>query len=302
MKFQFAIDRGGTFTDVFARDRDSGCIRVTKLLSVDPRNYPDAPREGIRRILEAETGVPHPPDQPIPTENIEWIRMGTTVATNALLERKGERSALLVTKGFRDLLFIGNQARPELFNLNIPPPSILYEEVVEVDERILLDDPRCQLEKKGFKREESVTKEDVFISRELNEDAVRGELQRLLDKGVKSLAVVFMHAYMHPKHEEAVGQLAESMGFQQVSLSSRVMPMIRIVPRGFTATVDAYLTPCIKSYVDGFASGFVNRLDGVNVTFMQSVRNESTKWELLIALLSLEGPVVLPRYLVPLTL
>jgi len=270
MKFQFSIDRGGTFTDVFARDADSGRIVVAKLLSVDPRNYPDAPREGIRRILEAETGRPHPPEKPIPTDNIDWIRMGTTVATNALLERKGERSALLVTKGFKDLLFIGNQARPELFNLNITPPSILYEEVVEVEERLWLDDARCQLDKAGYRQESSVTKENVIVRGALNVEVVRGQLESLFAKGIRSLAVVFMHAYMHPKHEEAVGELAEEVGFAQVSLSSKVMPMIRIVPRGFTATVDAYLTPCIKSYVDGFASGFQDRLAGVNVTFMQS--------------------------------
>ncbi len=270
MKLQFAIDRGGTFTDVFARRSDTGAVRVMKLLSVDPQNYPDAPREGIRRVLEAETGRPHPKGEPIPTAAIEWIRMGTTVATNALLERKGERSALLVTKGFRDLLFIGNQARPELFNLHIPPPSVLYDEVVEVDERILLDNPRCQLDKGSFRRETSVTEETVFVTRELNEGSVRQELEALLDKGIRSLAVVFMHSYMHPKHEEKVGALARKMGFRQVSLSSQVMPMIRVVNRGFTATVDAYLTPCIRAYVDGFSSGFENKLRGVNVTFMQS--------------------------------
>ena len=122
-----------------------------KLLSVDPANYPDAPREGIRRILESETGISMPPDKPIDTSLIEWIRMGTTVATNALLERKGERMALLVTKGFKDVLYIGNQARPKLFDLDIKCPEELYEEVVEVDERLLLKNDSCQLDKHGWR-------------------------------------------------------------------------------------------------------------------------------------------------------
>lgn len=151
MGFQFAIDRGGTFTDVFARCPD-GRIRVMKLLSVDPANYPDAPREGIRRILEAESARPFPANEPIDPSDIEWIRMGTTVATNALLERKGEPSALLVTEGFRDLLYIGNQTRPKLFDLNIAQPTVLYDEIVEVPERVFLDDSSCQLEKDGYPR------------------------------------------------------------------------------------------------------------------------------------------------------
>ena len=145
-KFRFAIDRGGTFTDVFCLCPGDK-VRVMKLLSVDPANYPDAPREGIRRILESETGIKMPPDQPIDTSLIQWIRMGTTVATNALLERKGERMALVVTKGFKDVLFIGNQARPKLFDLDIKCPEVLYEEVIEVDERMILNNDACQLDK-----------------------------------------------------------------------------------------------------------------------------------------------------------
>ncbi len=142
--------------------------------------------------------------------------------------------------------------------------------MIEVDERIFLDDPRCELDKSTYRQEESVTKEKVFVTAELNEEPIREELNKLLQKGVQSLAVVFMHSYMHPVHEERVGKLAREMGFRQVSLSSEVMPMIRIVNRGFTASVDAYLTPCIRTYVDGFASGFKGCLRNVNVTFMQS--------------------------------
>lgn len=165
MKFRFSIDRGGTFTDVYAEITQSTNAgsktktkRVLKLLSVDPSNYPDAPREGIRRILEQETGIPHPRDVPLDTSRIESIRMGTTVglvcvylhiicimwlklvqvATNALLERQGERAALVVTKGFRDLLQIANQSRPDIFDLEITKPDLLYERVVEVDEEVIL--------------------------------------------------------------------------------------------------------------------------------------------------------------------
>ncbi len=157
-----------------------------------------------------------------------------------------------------------------MFDLNIPLPATLYEDVIEVDERIWLDDPKCRLDKSDCVTEVSLTQEDVLVAQEIDLEAVGKQLEHLLSKGIRSLAVVFMHSYMHPRHERAVGDLAKKMGFEQVSLSSQVMPMIRIVPRGFTATVDAYLTPCIRRYVDGFASGFRDRLNGVNVTFMQS--------------------------------
>jgi 5-oxoprolinase (ATP-hydrolysing) len=267
--FHFAIDRGGTFTDVFAKC-PGGEVRVMKLLSVDPANYADAPTEGIRRILQEHTPKKMPQSEPIDTEYIGWIRMGTTVATNALLERKGERMAMIVTKGFRDLLHIGNQTRPKLFDLNIQAPDVLYEEVVEVNERVFIEDERCKLDKSGYEKKETATKETVYVSKKLDLDAVKRDLKRLLDKGIKSLAVVFMHSFMFREHEETVGKLAESLGFSHVSLSSQVMPMVRIVPRGFTASVDAYLTPCIKGYLKSFASGFKNNLEGVNVTFMQS--------------------------------
>ena len=138
MKVNFAIDRGGTFTDVYAEIPQENRFIVTKLLSVDTANYPDAPREGIRRILEQVTGQLHPRDVPVSTSHIGYIRMGTTVATNALLERKGEPTALIITKGFQDLLYIGNQSRPRIFDLEIIKPDVLYDRVVEIDERVQL--------------------------------------------------------------------------------------------------------------------------------------------------------------------
>jgi len=165
--FRFAIDRGGTFTDVYALC-PGGKVRVMKLLSVDPANYPDAPREGIRRILESETGIKMPQGSPIDASRIDWIRMGTTVATNALLERKGERMALVVTKGFKDVLFIGNQARPKLFDLEIVCPEVLYEEVVEVDERLVLHSDKCSVDKSSWTDTMGTTGEKMHVKKPLD--------------------------------------------------------------------------------------------------------------------------------------
>ncbi|KAH9515670.1 hypothetical protein Btru_011694 [Bulinus truncatus] len=263
-KFQFAIDRGGTFTDIWAKC-PNGKVRLMKLLSEDPANYDDAPKEAIRRIIQQETGTVLLKGSPIDTKVIDWIRMGTTVATNALLERKGERIALLITQGFRDLLHIGNQSRPNIFDLEIVCPENLYEDVIEVDERVILHQEDCQI-----KRQEGMAKgstgEMIFTWKPLAMAKLKQDLQSVLNKGIKSLAVVFMHSYIFSEHEEAVGQMAQEMGFTNVSLSSKVMRMARIVPRGYTACADAYLTPCIRKYIDGFSSG----LQGAKVLFMQS--------------------------------
>ncbi|XP_076238915.1 5-oxoprolinase [Calliopsis andreniformis] len=267
-KFEFAIDRGGTFTDVYARC-PGGKIRVMKLLSVDPANYEDAPREGIRRILEQETG--RKIEGEIDTSLISWIRMGTTVATNALLERKGAKMALLTNEGFRDLLFIGNQARPNIFDLQVVTPEVLYKKVVEVKCRVipaLLG--RCHLENKQWRKVKGCTGEDLFVTQELDEERLKKDLENLRQSGIESLAVVLAHSYTFTEHEIRVGELAKLVGFQQVSLSHEVMPMVRIVPRGFTACADAYLTPHIKHYLESFSSGFKDKLKGVNVLFMQS--------------------------------
>lgn len=267
-KFQFAIDRGGTFTDIYARC-PRGNVRVMKLLSEDPNNYPDAPREGIRRILEEETGIPFPADEKIDASMIEWIRMGTTVATNALLERKGEPTAFVVTAGFKDLLYIGNQARPHLFDLSCAKPEVLYDCVVEADERVVLCRDDCFLDLNTPEISGS-TDEKVTIIKPLDIQKLRTDLQKVLSLGIKSLAVALLHSYTFKEHELLVGQCATELGFQHVSLSSDVMPMVRIVPRGFTACVDAYLTPCIKNYVKSFACGFKDNIKDVTVLFMQS--------------------------------
>ena len=273
-RFSFSIDRGGTFTDVYCESTDDvSTIKrsVLKLLSEDPTNYADAPTEGIRRLLEKETGIPHPRTVPLDTSRIDTIRMGTTVATNALLERKGERVALITTKGFADLQFIGNQARPKIFDLEIKRPELLYEEVVEVDERV-------RLVKEDEEHTMDVTKvvlglshERLYVTKALDETDVEAKLRKVLQMGIKSIAVVFLHSYAYPDHEKMVKTIAQRLGFEQISLSSEVMPMVRMVPRGCTTCVDAYLTPVIKRYLSSFARGFDSNLaTNVSVLFMQS--------------------------------
>ncbi|CAM9306402.1 unnamed protein product, partial [Bubo scandiacus] len=265
--FQFAIDRGGTFTDVFARC-PGGRVRVLKLLSEDPA-YGDAPTEGIRRVLQEERGVPVPRDQPLDTSGIEWIRMGTTVATNALLERRGERLALLVTRGFRDLLHIGTQARPRIFDLEVAVPEVLYEEVIEVDERLIPHQPGCRLPgRETLPLLEGSMGTSLLVQRPLELSALRRELERVLARGIRSLAVLLLHSYAWPGHEEQVGALARELGFQHVSLSSAVAGMVRAVPRGYTACADAYLTPCIQRYLGSFRHGFARQLREVPVLFI----------------------------------
>ena len=266
-KFRFAIDRGGTFTDIYAEIPGKPEVMVLKLLSEDPRNYPDAPREGIRRIISQATGQNLSVEE-LPTENIEWIRMGTTVATNALLERQGARCALLVTRGFRDILKIGNQDRPHLFDLEIKKPELLYEKVIEVNERLRL--LRTDEEIQGVSVVQGITGERLAVLGKPDLKLLAEQLLKLKEKGINSLAVVFMHAYAWPEHELIVGRLAREMGFGQVSLSSQIMPMVKMVPRGDTAMVDAYLTPHIRTYLESFRRGFKENLEHCNLQFMRS--------------------------------
>lgn len=269
---KFCVDRGGTFTDVYAEIPDAsapgGVSFVTlKLLSEDPRNYASAPREGIRRVLERVHGRKIGRDEKVPTSRIEWIRMGTTVGTNALLERKGAKTALVTTRGFGDLLAIGNQARPDIFDLEISRPSALYERVIEVDERVRV------LGEGERARGECVvgsTGETVEVLRRLDVESLRSEFQALLDDGINSISVVLLHSYTFAEHERAIGALAREMGFEHVALSSALVPMVRAVPRGHTGSVDAYLTPCIRKYIDSFLDGFDEGLRDVKVSFMQS--------------------------------
>ncbi len=266
-KFRFSIDRGGTFTDVYAEVPGEPGFKVVKLLSEDPANYDDAPREGIRRILEEYSDSGSIVDGEIDATQIEWIRMGTTVATNALLERKGAASALVITAGFGDVLQIGNQDRPDLFDLRVEKPKLLYREVIEVKERLRL---LRQGETGRGEVLEGITGERFKVLAKPDITALEPRLQDLLDRGISSLAIVFMHAYACPQHEQEVGKLALGMGFEQVSLSSQVIPMVKLVSRGDTTMVDSYLTPHIRDYLQSFKRGFSDNLQSTQLLFMQS--------------------------------
>ncbi len=250
-RWEFWIDRGGTFTDVVARD-PSGRTITHKLLSENPRRYEDAAVHAIRELLGVGTG------EPLPAARIGAVKMGTTVATNALLERTGEPTVLVTTVGFADALRIGYQARPELFALDIVLPEMLYSRVIEVAERIGADGT-------------------TLI--ELDVDAVAADLQRASDDGFESVAISFMHGYRHTKHEEQVARLARDIGFAQVSVSHEVSPLMKLVARGDTTVVDAYLSPVLRRYVDTVADHLDPRNgdtdgsprgDRANLLFMQS--------------------------------
>ncbi|HRQ66547.1 MAG TPA: hydantoinase/oxoprolinase family protein, partial [Xanthomonadaceae bacterium] len=236
--WDFWIDRGGTFTDIVAHATD-GSLRTLKLLSENPQHYPDAALAGIREVL----GVA--PDAPIPTERVRSVRMGTTVATNALLERKGEPTLLVTTRGFADVLRIGYQTRPKLFVLDIVLPEMLYADVIEADERV---DAHGQT---------------IWP---LDEDAIRRDLEAARARGLRAVAIALMHGYRQPQHEQRIGEIAREIGFGQISLSHQVTPSMRIVPRGDTTVVDAYLSPVLRRYVDRVAA----ELPGVRLLFMQS--------------------------------
>ncbi|KAF4944149.1 hypothetical protein FGADI_12898 [Fusarium gaditjirri] len=271
-KITISIDRGGTFTDVHAIVPGKPDI-VLKLLSVDPSNYKDAPTEGIRRVLEAATGATLPRGEPLRLDNIECLRMGTTVATNALLERKGMKSALLTTKGFKDLLRIGNQARPDIFDLSARRPDVLFEDVVEVHERIVPSHPRSSQEAlSSFRVIQGVTGEQYYVVEELDTTRLTNDLKALKERGYGSVAIALVNSFACPDHELKIGEIATELGFS-VAISSQLQPMIKVVPRGMSATADAYLTPVIKSYIDSISANFEGGLGGSHgccVEFMQS--------------------------------
>ncbi|MBT2396126.1 hydantoinase B/oxoprolinase family protein [Streptomyces sp. ISL-100] len=237
-RWEFWIDRGGTFTDVVGR-RPDGRLVTRKLLSHNPERYRDAAVAGIRLMLELG------PDEPVPADRINTVKMGTTVATNALLERRGEPTVLVITEGFRDALRIAYQNRPRLFDRHIVLPEAVYERVVEVPERIDAHGATV---------------------RPLDLAAVTEKLRSARSDGFRSAAVVLMHGYRHPAHESAVAGVARELGFTQVSCSHEVSPLIKLVPRGDTTVVDAYLSPILRRYVDEVAK----ELRGVRLMFMQS--------------------------------
>ena len=240
--WDFWIDRGGTFTDVVGRHPD-GTLVPHKLLSENPEAYTDAAVQGIRDLLGLKAG------EPIPPGRVGAVKMGTTVATNALLERKGERTLLLITKGFRDALKIGYQARPKIFARHIIKPDMLYERVAEVDER---------------------ARADGTVERTPDLGQVRRDLEAAKADGIAAVAIVFMHAYRYPEHERQVAALAREMGFAQVSVSHEVSPLIKLVGRGDTTVVDAYLSPILRRYVAQVDKDLDARRSAARLMFMMS--------------------------------
>ncbi|MBB3295563.1 5-oxoprolinase (ATP-hydrolyzing) [Mitsuaria sp. BK045] len=237
-RWQFWIDRGGTFTDLVGRAPD-GTLHTLKLLSENPEHYRDAAVEGIRRLLGLKPG------EAITAALVDCVKMGTTVATNALLERRGDRTLLVTTRGFRDALRIATQARPKLFERHIQLPELLYERVIEADERV--DAQGAEI-------------------RPLDEAALRVDLQSAFDAGLRACAIVFLHGWRAPDHELAAKRLAQAVGFTQISVSHEVSPLMKLIPRGDTTVVDAYLSPILRRYVDQVAA----EMPGVRLFFMQS--------------------------------
>ncbi|WP_028954190.1 hydantoinase B/oxoprolinase family protein [Synechocystis sp. PCC 7509] len=236
--WQFWIDRGGTFTDIVAQ-RPDGQLVIHKLLSENPDFYTDAPIQGIREIMGIATNVP------IPGEQIAVVKMGTTVATNALLERKGDRTLLIITKGFGDALKIGYQNRPDIFARHIVLPEMLYEQVIEVEERY------------SAQGEELIT---------LNTQALIPQLQAAYDSGIRACAIVLMHGYRYPKNEQNISNIAFDIGFVQISVSHKISPLMKLISRGDTTVVDAYLSPILHRYVEQISS----QIGSVPLQFMQS--------------------------------
>jgi len=236
--WQFWVDRGGTFTDVVGRAPD-GALRSHKLLSENPERYDDAALQGIRDLLGLA------PDEAIPAARVQAVKMGTTVATNALLERKGERTLLLITRGFRDALRIAYQNRPALFDRRIALPELLYSQVVEVAERVTADGE---------------------VLTPLDETAARAALEQTYAEGYRSVAIALLHGYRYHAHERRLAELARAVGFPQVSVSHEVSPLMKLVSRGDTTVVDAYLSPILRRYVDRVAG----ELGDSRLMFMQS--------------------------------
>ena len=242
-KWQFWIDRGGTFTDIIGRN-PAGKIITHKLLSENARQYQDAAIQGIRDLLRLKEG------DVIPIDNIESIKMGTTVATNALLERKGENTLLAITSGFADILRIGYQQRPKLFSLDINLPDMLYSKIIEIEERVDVNG-------------KILTKLDTLKSEKL--------LKSAFNEGYKSIAIVLLHGYRYQDHENKLKLIAKEIGFKQISVSHNVSPLMKIIPRGDTTVVDAYLSPILRRYVAQVKNALgSDKNDSGKLKFMQS--------------------------------
>lgn len=237
-QWQFWIDRGGTFTDIVAQQPD-GKLEARKFLSENPEQYKDAATFGIRSFLGCKA------DEVVPSEQIDIVKMGTTVGTNALLERKGEPTILVTTNGFKDQLRIGFQARPRIFDRHIILPEMLFCDVVEVDERV---------------------DRDGNILQPLDEVGLKAGLRAQYDKGIRSVAILFMHGYRYPEHEKRAGDIAREIGFTQISISHEISPLMKYVVRGDTTVVDAYLSPILRRYVEQVSSD----LNDTKLFFMQS--------------------------------
>ena len=237
-KWQFWVDRGGTFTDVVARTPE-GRIITRKLLSENPEQYADAALQGIRNILKIKSA------DVIPHELLESVKMGTTVATNALLERTGTPTVLAITRGFKDALRIAYQNRPKLFELDITLPQLLYQDVVEIEERVSAQG-------------------DVLVP--FNSTVATEQLKQIFNRGIRAIAIVLMHGYRYHHHEQQLAEIAAEIGFTQISLSHQTSPLMKLVSRGDTTVVDAYLSPILRQYIDQVAA----ELGGTQLMFMQS--------------------------------
>ncbi|MGI9378768.1 MAG: hydantoinase/oxoprolinase N-terminal domain-containing protein, partial [Methyloligellaceae bacterium] len=245
-KWDFWIDRGGTFTDIVART-PQGKIIPHKLLSENPEQYKDAAIQGIRDLMGDGS------KESLDVSQIAAIKMGTTVATNALLEREGDPTLLVITNGFRDALAIGYQARSDIFAKKIIKPDSLYSHVLEVRERVRVDGT---------------------VEEKPDSEAVEQALQSYYDQGIRSVAVVFMHSYAFPEHEKIVAEIAQHVGFTQISASHQVSPLMKLVGRGDTSVVDAYLSPVLSRYVQGIKEelgvGGQSEFGDLNLNFMMS--------------------------------
>lgn len=272
MGIRIAIDRGGTFTDAWAWIPWLDEKVVIKVLSQSPDEYDDAPTECIRQILEIATSQTIPRGTPLNLDKVESIRMGTTVATNALLERKGEPTALVITKGFRDILEIGNQARPHIFDLSVRRMARLYEAVIEVDERVTIEEFAEDPDPKPLVNigndpalATGLSGETVRTIKIPDYEKVRNDLSGLWSRGYRSVAIAMMHSYTFQDHELGVAEVARELGFR-VSTSSELQKMTRIVPRSQSAVVDAYLSPVTDTYLESFRKGFEGHLEDHNAS------------------------------------